>query len=144
MRRSDGFDAPNATLTPQWAALERHLPHVRELHLRELFAADPLRGAELTVQAGDLYVDYSKHRVTRETLGLLLDLAGAVDLRGRIDAMFSGVHINTTEDRPVLHLALRLPRDAHLVVDGQDVVREVHEVLDRMAVFAQRVRSGAW
>ena len=144
MSRSAGFDAPNATLAPQWAALESHLPQVRELHLRELFASDPSRGAELTVQAADLYIDYSKHRVTRETLGLLLELAEATDLRGRIEAMFGGAHLNSTEDRAVLHTALRLPRDAELHVDGQDVVRDVHDVLNRMADFAQRLRSGAW
>jgi glucose-6-phosphate isomerase len=140
----DSLDAPNASLSPQWAALESHLPEVRDLHLRELFATDPRRGAELTVQAADLHVDYSKHRVTRRTLDLLLRLADAADLRGAIEAMFTGAHINSTEDRAVLHTALRLPRTASLNFDGQDVVRDVHEVLDRMADFAQRIRSGAW
>ncbi|HEY3259738.1 MAG TPA: glucose-6-phosphate isomerase [Pseudonocardiaceae bacterium] len=144
MSRPAGSDPSSATASPQWAALQNHLPEVRDLHLRELFATDPARGAELTAQAADLYVDYSKHRITRETLRLLLELADAADLRPRIDAMFAGVHLNNTEDRAVLHTALRLPRDAELRVDGQDVVRDVHEVLDRMADFAQRVRSGVW
>jgi glucose-6-phosphate isomerase len=144
MVRPAEIDAPNAPVSPEWAALESHQPEVRDLHLRELFAADPERGSELTVRAADLYVDYSKHRVTRRTLELLLRLAEAVDLSGAIDAMFGGAHINSTEDRAVLHTALRLPRTATLRVDGQDVVRDVHEVLDRMADFAQRMRSGAW
>ncbi|GAA2002448.1 glucose-6-phosphate isomerase [Nakamurella flavida] len=130
--------------SPAWQALRDHLPTVENLHLRQIFADDPDRGSELAAHAGDLYVDYSKHRVTRETLGLLRDLTAASGLRERIDAMFAGEHINSTEDRAVLHTALRLPRHAELTVDGQDVVAEVHEVLDRMGEFAGRVRSGEW
>ena len=132
------------TTTPQWAALTCHYEKVKNLHLREVFADDPDRGRRMTVQAADLYLDYSKHRVTAETLELLVALAEAADLRGRIEAMFRGDHINVSEDRAVLHTALRLPRDAHLVVDGQDVVRDVHEVLDRMGEFSTRIRSGEW
>jgi glucose-6-phosphate isomerase len=132
------------TATPQWTALTNHYEKVKDLHLRELFAGDPDRGRRMTVQAVDLYLDYSKHRVTVETLELLIALVEAVDLRGRIEAMFRGEHINVSENRAVLHTALRLPRDAHLVVDGQDVVRDVHEVLDRMGNFTDQVRSEEW
>jgi glucose-6-phosphate isomerase len=132
------------TATPQWTALTNHYEKVKDLHLRELFADDPDRGRRMTVQAVDLYLDYSKHRVTVETLELLIALVEAVDLRGRIEAMFRGEHINVSENRAVLHTALRLPRDAHLVVDGQDVVRDVHEVLDRMGNFTDQVRSEEW
>lgn len=130
--------------TPAWQALSAHHAEIRGAHLREMFAADDDRGTRLTAQLGDLYVDYSKNRVTGETLDLLRDLAREVDLEGRTAAMFAGEHINATEDRAVLHTALRLPRDAELVVDGQDVVADVHEVLDRMATFAGQVRSGEW
>jgi glucose-6-phosphate isomerase len=132
------------TATPQWTALTNHYEKVKDLHLRELFAGDPDRGRRMTAQAVDLYLDYSKHRVTAETLELLIALVEAVDLRGRIEAMFRGEHINVSENRAVLHTALRLPRDAHLVVDGQDVVRDVHEVLDRMGNFTDQVRSEEW
>jgi glucose-6-phosphate isomerase len=132
------------TASPQWTALTNHYEKVKDLHLRELFAGDPDRGRRMTVQAVDLYLDYSKHRVTAETLELLIALVEAVDLRGRIEAMFRGDHINVSENRAVLHTALRLPRDAHLVVDGQDVVRDVHEVLDRMGNFTDQVRSEEW
>ncbi|MGH7749020.1 MAG: glucose-6-phosphate isomerase, partial [Candidatus Dormibacteria bacterium] len=132
------------TVSPQWTALTGHYEKVKGLHLRELFADDPDRGWRMTVRAADLYLDYSKHRVTAETLELLVALAEAADLRGRIEAMFHGEHINASEDRAVLHTALRLPRDAHLVVDGQDVVRDVHGVLDRMGDFTGRVRCGEW
>jgi glucose-6-phosphate isomerase len=132
------------TATPQWTALTNHYEKVKDLHLRELFAGDPDRGRRMTVQAVDLYLDYSKHRVTVETLELAIALVEAVDLRGRIEAMFRGEHINVSENRAVLHTALRLPRDAHLVVDGQDVVRDVHEVLDRMGNFTDQVRSEEW
>ncbi|MCU1609290.1 MAG: glucose-6-phosphate isomerase [Pseudonocardiales bacterium] len=132
------------TATPQWTALTNHYEKMKDLHLRELFAGDPDRGRRMTVQAVDLYLDYSKHRVTVETLELLIALVEAVDLRGRIEAMFRGEHINVSENRAVLHTALRLPRDAHLVVDGQDVVRDVHEVLDRMGNFTDQVRSEEW
>ncbi|GGM10636.1 glucose-6-phosphate isomerase [Nakamurella endophytica] len=136
--------AIDATASPAWAALREHHEQVKDLSLRSLFDSDPARGSELAVTAVDLYVDYSKHRVTRETLGLLQQLTEAADLRRHIDAMFAGVHINVTENRAVLHTALRLPSDAELSVDGQDVVAEVHEVLDRMGTFADSVRSGSW
>ncbi|MGE2734863.1 glucose-6-phosphate isomerase [Mycolicibacterium vaccae] len=132
------------TATPQWRALARHHEDIAAAHLRDLFAEDPNRGTEFALTVGDLYIDYSKHRVTRETLGLLTDLARAADLPARRDAMFSGAHINTSEDRAVLHTALRLPRDASLSVDGQDVVADVHDVLDRMGDFTDRLRSGDW
>jgi glucose-6-phosphate isomerase len=130
--------------SPQWSALQQHFAEIEALHLRELFAQDPDRGAELVVQAADLTIDFSKHRITRRTVELLLDLAQAGGLRERIDAMFAGAHINLTEDRAVLHTALRLPRTAELTVDGQDVVAAVHEVLDRMGAFADAVRTGRW
>lgn len=130
--------------TPAWNALVRHHETIGSKHLREFFDQDPARGHELTLTVGDLYVDYSKHRVTRETLELLVDLARAAGLEGKRDAMVAGEHINTSEDRAVLHTALRLPRDASLTVDGQDVVADVHEVLDRMGEFTDRLRSGEW
>ncbi|OPX07245.1 glucose-6-phosphate isomerase [Mycobacterium sp. AT1] len=135
---------PDITATPAWNALVRHHQEVGERHLRDFFAEDPARGRELTLTVGDLYVDYSKHRVTRETLSLLVDLAKAADLEGKRDAMFTGAHINTSEDRAVLHTALRLPKDASLTVDGQDVVADVHEVLDSMGAFTDKLRSGEW
>ncbi|MCC9308615.1 glucose-6-phosphate isomerase [Kitasatospora sp. RB6PN24] len=128
----------------QWAALADHREKLGDLHLRELFAADPQRGTRYTVQVGDLYLDYSKHLVTDETLELLRSLAQAADVAGLRDAMFRGEKINVTEDRAVLHTALRAPRGAVIEVDGVNVVPEVHAVLDRMAAFADRVRSGAW
>ena len=130
--------------TPQWNALRRHHDEIAGKHLREFFAEDPDRGRELTMTVGDLYIDYSKHRVTRETLSLLVDLAKAAHLEERRDAMLSGEHINTSENRAVLHTALRLPRDTRLVVDGRDVVADVHEVLDAMGAFTDRLRSGEW
>ena len=130
--------------TPEWKAVQTHHAEVRDVHLRELFAGDPERGTRLTAEAGDLYLDYSKNRVTGETMDLLMRLAERAGLRERIDAMFDGAHINVTEDRAVLHAALRLPRSARLVVDGQDVVADVHRVLDRMGDFADRVRRGDW
>ena len=135
---------PDITATPAWDALVRHHDEIGGRHLREFFDEDPARGRELTLTVGDLYVDYSKHRVTRETLGLLLDLARAADLEGRRDAMLAGEHINTSEDRAVLHTALRLPKGAQLTVDGQDVVADVHEVLDSMGTFTDKLRSGEW
>ncbi|OAN38013.1 glucose-6-phosphate isomerase [Mycolicibacterium iranicum] len=132
------------TATPAWEALSRHHDEIAATDLRSLFADDPARGTELAVTVGDLYIDYSKHRVTRETLTLLLDLARAADLPAKRDAMFSGEHINTSEDRAVLHTALRLPRNAELRVDGQNVVADVHEVLQRMGEFTDRLRSGDW
>ena len=135
---------PDITATPAWNALLRHHDEIGGKHLREFFDDDPARGRELVLTVGDLYVDYSKHRVTRETLQLLIDLAKAADLEGRRDAMFAGEHINTSEDRAVLHTALRLPKGAELTVDGQDVVADVHEVLDSMGEFTDRLRSGEW
>ncbi|MGB7807074.1 MAG: glucose-6-phosphate isomerase [Actinomycetota bacterium] len=130
--------------SPAWQALADLAGANRSTTLRELFAADGDRGNRLTAEAGDLYLDYSKHLVTDETLALLLQLAQDAGVAGRRDAMFAGEHINVTEDRAVLHVALRMPRDATLVVDGVDVVAEVHEVLGRMGAFADRVRSGEW
>jgi len=132
------------TQRPAWKALEAHFGEVRDRHLRELFAEDPRRGERLTAEAAGLYLDYSKNRITDETLRLLVNLAEECGLRERIDAMFRGEKINVTEDRAVLHVALRAPRDRTIVVDGQDVVPEVHTVLDKMANFASRVRSGEW
>ncbi|WP_433323502.1 glucose-6-phosphate isomerase [Spirillospora sp. CA-294931] len=132
------------TETAEWAALNEHHGELVGRHLRELFDDDPGRAERMTATAGDLFLDYSKHRVTGETLGLLVALAEAAGLRERIDAMFAGAHINVSEDRAVLHTALRLPRGAALSVDGQDVAADVHAVLDKMAAFAGRVRSGEW
>ncbi|QNI08418.1 glucose-6-phosphate isomerase [Mycobacterium kubicae] len=135
---------PDITATPAWDALRRHHDQIGETHLRQFFDDDPERGRELTVTVGDLYIDYSKHRITRETIGLLVDLARAAELEQHRDAMFAGEHINTSEDRAVLHTALRLPRDVQLDVDGTNVVKEVHEVLDAMGDFTDRLRSGEW
>jgi glucose-6-phosphate isomerase len=127
-----------------WAALATHYEQLRGQHLRELFAADPKRGERLTAQAAGLYFDYSKHRITDETIALLLQLAEASGLRAHIDAMFRGDKINTSERRAVLHVALRAPRGASIVVDGENVVPGVHAVLDKMGDFVRRVHSGAW
>src|SRR5512136_1270985 len=127
-----------------WKRLVAHYQHVRELHLRKLFADDPTRGERMTVEAVGLYLDYSKNRITDETLKLVLQLAEDCGLRGRIDAMFRGEKINVTEDRAVLHVALRAPRGASIIVDGENVVPQVHAVLDKMADFSNRVRTGAW
>jgi glucose-6-phosphate isomerase len=127
-----------------WQELERHHQQIAGSHLRELFAADPERGERLTASAEGLYLDYSKNRVTDETMALLVELARECGMPEHRDAMFAGEHINVSEDRAVLHVALRMPRDASLVVDGADVVAQVHEVLDRMRVFAERIRSGEW
>ena len=127
-----------------WQGLERHRAELGDTHLRDLFAADAERGEKLAVEAEGLYLDHSKNRVTEETLRLLLQLAEERDLRGRIDAMFRGEKINVTENRAVLHVALRAPRDAVIEVDGENVVPQVHEVLDRMSDFSERVRGGAW
>jgi glucose-6-phosphate isomerase len=132
------------TTTPEWTELAQHHAAVAPRHLRDLFADDPDRTAAMTASAADLVMDYSKHRITRDTLPLLTALARRAGLPDRIEAMFSGEHINTSENRAVLHTALRLPRDASLTVDGQDVVADVHEVLGRMAQFADAVRSGTW
>ncbi|MFI9361643.1 glucose-6-phosphate isomerase [Kitasatospora sp. NPDC053057] len=130
--------------TPQWAALAKHRSELGETHLRELFAADPERGRTHTLQVGDLHVDYAKHLVTDETLELLRELAAATGVAELRDAMFRGEKINITERRAVLHTALRAPRDAVIEVDGVNVVPGVHAVLDKMAAFADRVRSGEW
>ncbi|MGV9250259.1 glucose-6-phosphate isomerase [Streptomyces sp. NPDC003697] len=130
--------------TPEWTALAKHREELAGIHLRELFTADPDRGARYTLQVGDLYIDYSKHLVTDDTLRLLRELAEATGVSGLRDAMFRGEKINVTEDRAVLHTALRAPRDAVVEVDGENVVPRVHAVLDRMAGFADRVRAGEW
>ena len=142
------------TARPEWRALLAHYQSLKDVHLRQLFADDPGRGERLVATAalppgGDagqesIYLDFSKHRLTDETLDLLLQLARACRLEGRRDAMFAGERINRTEDRAVLHVALRAPRDAVIEVDGKNVVPEVHAVLDRMAGFARRVRAGEW
>ncbi len=132
------------TESPAWRALEAHHRAIRDVHLRTLFADDPRRGEHMTAEACGIYFDYSKNRITGETLKRLLELADAVGLRDRIDAMFQGEKINVSERRAVLHVALRAPRRASFLVDGENVVPEVHAVLDRMAEFADRIRSGAW
>ena len=132
------------TKRPAWKALAAHHKKFKPLHLRRLFAADPKRGQRLTIDAAGLFLDYSKNLVTDQTIKLLLQLAKESRLRERIDAMFGGEKINITENRAVLHVALRAPRDASFVVDGKNVVPDVHAVLDKMAGFANRVRSGEW
>ncbi len=127
-----------------WQALERHHADIGERHLRDLFAADPGRGERLTAEAAGLYLDYSKNRITDETVRLLVELAEESEVPQRRDAMFRGEHINVSEDRAVLHVALRMPEGESLIVDGADVVQQVHEVLDRMSIFADRVRDGDW
>src|SRR5665213_2386815 len=129
---------------PAWTALEEHYAKVRNLHLRQLFADDPQRNERFTLEALGLYFDFSKNRMTSETFRLLLDLAEESGLRQHIDAMFAGDKINVTEQRAVLHVALRAPKDAQLFTDGVNVVPEVHAVLDKMAAFADYVRSGGW
>src|SRR5271170_8005549 len=128
---------------PAWSALEAHYRKMEGLHLRQLFAEDPKRGERLAVEGAGVYLDYSKNRITDETLALLLRLAEESGLRTRIDAMFSGDKINVSERRAVLHVALRAPRGAFIEVEGQNVVPEVHEVLDKMAAFANRLRGGS-
>jgi glucose-6-phosphate isomerase len=132
------------TSLPAWKALQAHYKTIRTQHLRDLFKTDPARGTRLTAEAEGIYLDYSKHRITDETVKLLLDLAEQSGLRQRIEAMFTGEKINITEKRAVLHTALRAPKGAVINVDGENVVPAVHEVLDRMADFSNRVRSGAW
>lgn len=135
---------PDISATPAWDALRKHHQQIGDTHLRQFFDDDPERGEKFAVTVGDLYIDYSKHRITEETVSLLLDLARTARLEERRDAMFAGVHINTSEDRAVLHTALRSPRNADLNVDGQDVVADVHAVLDAMGEFTDRLRSGEW
>jgi len=137
-------DIPALTQRPAWQALAEHYQQVCPIHLRRLFAEDSGRGERFTAEGAGLRLDYSKHRVTDETLGLLLKLANESDLRGRIDAMFRGEKINVTEQRAVLHVALRAPRRMSIMVDGEDVVPQVHAVLDRMADLAIRIRDGDW
>jgi len=135
---------PPLTERNDWKALQTHHEKIRGLHLRKLFADDPKRGERLTAEAAGIYLDYSKNCATDETLKLLFQLADESDLRGRIDAMFGGEKINVTENRAVLHVALRAPRNASIIVDGKNVVPEVHAVLDKMSDFCNRVRSGEW
>jgi glucose-6-phosphate isomerase len=129
---------------PAWKALERHYEEVRGTHLREMFAADPKRGERLVAEAAGLYLDYSKNRIDDETVELLGALAEQSGVPDRTEAMFAGERLNVSEDRSVLHVALRMPRSASLIVDGVDVVKQVHDVLDRMSAFSDRVRSGEW
>ena len=136
--------SPLLTELPAWKALQQHYNSVRDVHLRSLFADDPGRGEKFAVEAAGLYLDYSKHRITDETIKLLLSLAQQSKLRERIDAMFRGDKINVTEDRAVLHIALRAPKTQRIEVDGADVVGDVHAVLQRMAAFSDRVRGGQW
>jgi glucose-6-phosphate isomerase len=135
---------PHLTKLAAWQALETHYSKVRDLHLRKLFADDPMRGERMKAEAVGIYFDYSKHRIIDETLQLLFQLAEESGLRARIDAMFRGDKINVTEQRAVLHVALRAPKGQSIVVDGEDVVPQVHAVLDKMAAFSNRVRSGEW
>ncbi|MGQ0669130.1 MAG: glucose-6-phosphate isomerase [Actinomycetota bacterium] len=130
--------------SPEWEALRVHRARMEGVHLRDLFAEDPGRGERMTLEVGDLYLDYSKNLTTAETLGLLVALAGRAGLHRRIDAMFGGEKINSTEERAALHVALRAPKGERIEVDGEDVVPEVHAALGRMADFANRVRSGEW
>ncbi len=140
----NSIDLGPLTERPAWHALQAHHRQIAGQHLRELFAQDASRGERLSADAVGLHLDYSKHRITDETMRLLVALAEESGVRRRIDAMFAGERINTTERRSVLHVALRMPREATMLVDGVDVVREVHDVLDRMALFADAVRSGEW
>ena len=130
--------------TTQWWELAAHQAEVADVHLREMFAEDPTRGERMNLAVGDLYVDYAKQRITDETLSKLFALARVAKVEELRDSMFAGEHINVTEDRAVLHVALRAPRDVVMLADGRDVVPDVHEVLDRMADFCNRVRSGEW
>jgi glucose-6-phosphate isomerase len=136
--------APPLRETQAWKALEQHYGEIAPRHLRDLFADDPKRAERMTTRGAGLLLDHSKHRATEDTLGLLIDLAEDRGLPGRIEAMFRGDRINTTEHRPVLHTALRAPSNESIVVDGTDVVKEVHEVLGRMAAFSEQIRSGEW
>src|SRR5438132_5937613 len=138
------MNVPPLRQRPAWALLQAHYQTIRNLHLRQLFAQEPNRGERLSAEAAGIYLDYSKNRVTAETLQLLLQLATESDLRGRIEAMFQGEAINVSEKRAVLHVALRAPREASVLHQGRNVVPDVHAVLDRMADFADRLRSGEW
>lgn len=138
------IDTIPLTKRPAWKTLEEHYQEIRHVHIRTLFAEDPKRGQRLALEAAGIYLDYSKNRVTDDTLRLLLQLAETAGLRERINAMFRGDKINVIENRPVLHVALRAPKDQAIFVDGKNVVPEVHAVLDKMTAFANRVRSGQW
>jgi glucose-6-phosphate isomerase len=127
-----------------WKALQNHYKKVKDLHLRELFASDPVRGERMTAEGAGLYLDYSKNRITSQTLKLLIALAEESGLQVRMDAMFRGEKVNITEKRPALHVALRAPKGTSIYVDGKNVVPQVHAVLDRMGHFCDRVRSGEW
>ncbi len=142
--RSEARSAERSRRTPAWDALGDHYEAIRNVHLRDLFAQDPKRGDRMNAEAAGVYLDYSKHRITDETIALLLRLAGEARLRERIDAMFAGEKINVSERRAVLHVALRAPKGASIVVDGENVVPGVHAVLEKMADFCTRVRSGDW
>jgi glucose-6-phosphate isomerase len=142
--RGASMKETSLTKLPAWKALAAHHARVRDVHLRTLFAEDPDRGERLTAEAAGVFLDYSKNRITDETLKLLLQLAEECDLRGRIGAMFRGDKINITENRAVLHVALRVPKGTSIVVDGENVAPQVHAVLDKMASFSDRVRGGAW
>ncbi len=135
---------PQLRRQPAWKALEQHHAEIGDRHLRDFFGEDPDRGTRLVAEGAGLFLDYSKNRITDETLGLLTQLADEQGVAERRDAMFRGEHINVSEDRAVLHVALRMPKDRSLIVDGEDVVKQVHEVLDRMSAFSERVRSGDW
>ena len=137
-------DVVDVSTSDEWRRLRQQFEEIGDRHLRQIFADDPDRGTRMTVAAADLSLDYSKHRVTEDTLAALMAVARRAGVGERRDAMFAGRHINTTEDRAVLHVALRMPRDARLEVDGQDVVADVHRVLDRMGEAASRIRSGEW
>ena len=141
---SPSVETPSLTERPSWKALEAHFATIRDLNLRKLFVDDPVRGERLTAEAAGIYLDYSKNRITDETMRLLAKLAEECGLRERIAAMFSGERINVTEKRAVLHIALRAPETQRILVDGADVVPDVHAVLKRMAGFSLRVRSGEW
>jgi glucose-6-phosphate isomerase len=134
----------DVSISDEWRRLRQQFEDIGDRHLRQIFADDPDRGTRMTVTAADLSLDYSKHRVTEDTLAALMAVARRAGVEERRDAMFAGRHINTTEDRAVLHVALRMPRDARLEVDGQDVVADVHQMLDRMGDAASRIRSGEW
>src|ERR1700741_3052312 len=142
--RSEIPRADSTSRQGAWRALEDHYGTMRRRHLRDLFGDDPTRGERMTAEAAGVYLDYSKNRINDETLKLLIELAEQSGLRARIDAMFRGEKINTTENRAVLHVALRAPKGASIIVDSKNVVPEVHAVLDKMAEFANRVRSGQW
>jgi glucose-6-phosphate isomerase len=137
-------EAPGLRRQPAWQSLQQHFAEIRDTHLRDLFAADPQRGERLVADGAGLHLDFSKNRIADETVMLLGRLAGECGVQERREAMFSGEHINVSEDRAVLHVALRMPRERSLIVDGVDVVKQVHETLDRMGAFAERVRSGEW